>query len=552
MKMSLEKKKRCLVLVIILLSVAVISLLGTYAYYVASVGGSGNTTNNQTSVTAVDLGSIFYDGVTTFTGTNLYPGQKFVQEFKIGPNSDTGIGTYEIDLEGVLPSEFGSDVTIRLYKTTDKTNNNVVRTEGSLVQSNGQYYQEDTITVNGTPELVYDSTLTNSSQIILEQADFDVTTMQETTYYLVYDYANNGNQDAQQGKIFNSKVTVRLVQVESGEIEEPWEPNVKYAVSIYGIEEDTYSLDDGVTTHTAGLTFGPATGKSYITSYKNHTPSGTTTSGNVHRCVHDDDWETIIYWSEKDPYVYEQCLGSSNSYSCTKSVPLALNNVIGNGKQYTDMLENQSADGASVLFDSINSDYKSWNFPQSTYSDLGFYEKRSGTNRGGWPDSAIRNTLNGVITDNMLNITNKENGFSEYKLDENTALISCFPNELKSAIVPKAVKSDTIYNDVATNNKTTYDKLWLFSVHETWGEVPNNYDRINEGNLYSRQSNLGITWSSSSDNACYDEVNTQTSRWLRSIDKFALYYVFASMGSGGWHGPTINSQYGLSPGFVLR
>ena len=77
--MNEEKKKRYLVFGIILLSVVVISLSGTYAYYVASVGGTGNTTNNQTSVTAVDLGSIYYDGVTTFTGTNLYPGQKFVQ-----------------------------------------------------------------------------------------------------------------------------------------------------------------------------------------------------------------------------------------------------------------------------------------------------------------------------------------------------------------------------------------------------------------------------------------------------------------------------------------
>ena len=209
--MSEDNKKRYLVFGIILLSVAVIGLSGTYAYFVASVGGTGNTTNNQTSVTAVDLGSIYYDGVTTFTGTNLYPGQKFVQEFKIGPNSTSGTGIYEIDLESVLPSAFGNDITVKLYKTTDAINNNVVRTEGTLVQSGNQFYKGDTITVNGTPELVYDSTLSNSSQIILEQADFDVTTLEETTYYLVYEYANNGNQDAQQGLTFSGKVTVRLV-----------------------------------------------------------------------------------------------------------------------------------------------------------------------------------------------------------------------------------------------------------------------------------------------------------------------------------------------------
>ena len=60
--------------------------------------------------------------------------------------------------------------------------------------------KEDSLNIAGTPELIYQGTLTENPQIILEQADFDVTTLEKTTYYLVYHYKNNGNQDDQQGK----------------------------------------------------------------------------------------------------------------------------------------------------------------------------------------------------------------------------------------------------------------------------------------------------------------------------------------------------------------
>ena len=46
-------------------------------------------------------------------------------------------------------------------------------------------YQEDSLNITGTPELIYQGTLTENPQIILEQADFDVTTLAKTTYYLV-------------------------------------------------------------------------------------------------------------------------------------------------------------------------------------------------------------------------------------------------------------------------------------------------------------------------------------------------------------------------------
>ncbi len=66
--------------------------------------------------------------------------------------------------------------------------------------------------INGTPEKVYGTkALKNKDKIILEQKDFDNSNLQKTTYYLVYCYKNNGNQDAQQGKSFSGEINVRLI-----------------------------------------------------------------------------------------------------------------------------------------------------------------------------------------------------------------------------------------------------------------------------------------------------------------------------------------------------
>lgn len=332
-----------------------------------------------------------------------------------------------------------------------------------------------------------------------------------------------------------------------------WEqkPDVKYAVSLYGIKHDTYK-EENDNTGTAGLTFGPATGKNYVNTFKAHTPTGNTASGNAHRCIHNDDWSTIASWSQKDPYVYEQCIdGGGSGESCTKSVPIILSEKL-KGTSYPNM----SGDGAGILRNSIVLAYRKWNWENSAYFDASSDEYKFGTNKGGWPDSAVRNTLNGTVTDNMLNITNKDNGFAEAKLDENTALISCFPAILKDAIVPKAVKSDTVYNDVTGNNVTTYDKLWLLSGAETYVDS-GLYDRDirkNEGTSYERIIALDITTSNYSKNEGYDEdLYSAPARWLRSAERRYPYYVYEISSSGKLHYINVYStRYGLAPGFCLR
>ncbi len=200
--------KKVVVLIIIICTL-VVGIGVSLAYFAVNNQNDGNEAN--LNVTTEQLGSILWTGTKVFTSYDLLPGQIGIQEFTIEKNSDNGIGIYEIDLAGVLPSEFGTDIEISLYKTTDPISNNVTVNVADPTLENEQLYQEDSLNITGSPELVYEGTLTNNAQIILEQADFDVTTLEKTTYYLVYHYKNNGNQDNQQGLAFSGTIGVRII-----------------------------------------------------------------------------------------------------------------------------------------------------------------------------------------------------------------------------------------------------------------------------------------------------------------------------------------------------
>ena len=201
--------KHWLSLGIILSCLLIVGVTTSFAYFTANITKENE---NKTKVEAGAIGSIKYDGELTFNEINIYPGMQNIQTFTIEKGSQEGTGTYEIDLASTLPEVFGSDIEIALYKTTTPETDNVTRKEGSLTQTAEGFIKEDEIIINGSPEVVYGpETLTNNSEIILEQADFDTSTLAKTTYYLVYNYKNNGNQNAQQGQTFSGKVTVKLI-----------------------------------------------------------------------------------------------------------------------------------------------------------------------------------------------------------------------------------------------------------------------------------------------------------------------------------------------------
>ena len=203
---------------IILSCLVVVCITTSFAYFVASIEANNI---NELNFNTATVGSIKYNGQTTFNETEIYPGMKYVQTFTIEKGSQAGQGVYEIDLEGILPEEFKNDVTITLYKTTDPTTNSITRVEGELTQTSEGFVKEDTITINGDPEKVYGPNIfTNSNEIVLEQAEFNTETLEKTTYYLVYEYNDNGNQNTQQGKTFSGKVTVKLIAEKAPTIED--------------------------------------------------------------------------------------------------------------------------------------------------------------------------------------------------------------------------------------------------------------------------------------------------------------------------------------------
>lgn len=303
--------------------------------------------------------------------------------------------------------------------------------------------------------------------------------------------------------------------------------DVKYAVTVYGIRHDTYREEDG-TTGTAGLTFGPAAAGDFRQTYVSHVPSGVTETGNLHRCIHEDDWTTIAEWSQRDPYVYEQCMGNRQILGCTKSVPLIVNEE-NKWYSYTDM----KGDGAGVLMYSL-ADNK-WNYG---------YTGNTVSTAGGWPASRIRAMMNGAdeytnkLIDGSDALINGNPVAGTGLFDRSQTIFDCFPEELKRVIVPKAVKSDTVVKDSLGNNLTTYDRLWLFSVEEWYG---GNSSRPNEGYTYGRRVPQGKM------NSMADELGNRTYCLLRSIfSEDSVWTTTTSMGIRA------NVHRGISPGFCLR
>ena len=216
-----DKKK----LIGILIAVILVTIGVSYAYFVATFQNLGvRTTELSTEV----LGSLKLTAEeATYTSGGQYPGDMAIQKFYIEPVG-VGKGTYEIDLTGVIDeSIFASDVEIQLYKSLDNTA--VTITEGELTQNGAQFSRVDTLVTNGlTP--VYTGTLKNGVNILLQE-DFEVinqsglkvrekstdTAVNKYTFYLVYNYKNNGNQNAQMGQTFSGTVSAKIIEELPGE-----------------------------------------------------------------------------------------------------------------------------------------------------------------------------------------------------------------------------------------------------------------------------------------------------------------------------------------------
>ena len=352
------------------------------------------------------------------------------------------------------------------------------------------------------------------------------------------------------------------------------EGNAKYAVALYGIDQDTAKMGGGTYTHT--MTFGPATGGNYVTSHKDaHIALSAETADD--KCIHNHSWDEIIALCRTNPHVFDKCVESG----CTKTVNLNINDTLKGGGWKDDYMSKETGDGPALLHDELHDEFRVW----QPGTGSGSYQY--GDNTGGYPASRIRAVLNGYdwTSDgshgNTTDLTRANQKYVYTRSDESSntgwnwrtadltdistvtsdnCLLSCFPENLQAAIVPKAVKSDTVYNNTSGNNVTTWDKLWLFSGNEMYSDFTN---RKNEGTPYDRITKQGITTSAYAGNKGYYFFTSGSTAsggadfwWLRSASQYYRYKyrynAYNVRDSGGWYYfQTGRSNGAVAPGFVL-
>ena len=338
-----------------------------------------------------------------------------------------------------------------------------------------------------------------------------------------------------------------------------YKPPMKYAVAIYGI-----CVDDVVDERTdqvskGGLTFGPALGENYVQSFKSHNPSGKTESGNAHRCVHNDNWKTIIEWNKIDPKVYEQCIEKG----CTHSVALSKNTTTTILSEQFDPIK-ETGDGPSALHYELVTNYGNYG---RCYENLRWHPNGGslGTNNGGWGATRIRAMLNGAdeLTDK------NEDNYSPYAEDDvhksasvytaDNCLFATFPQELKDAIGKRQVKYDSVYNDkTEANRKTTNDKLWLFSSNEVADTISSSrcnhplegtvYEKFKDTNEDSNNGRRPVIVNSRTG----DAIGGFNSAWLRSSNGDYNGYALFLYTAGSVNNSRADEYCGVSVGFTLK
>lgn len=329
---------------------------------------------------------------------------------------------------------------------------------------------------------------------------------------------------------------------------------MKYAVAIYGICVD--ELESGQ----AGLTFGPALGENYIRSFKSHEPSGATKTGNEHRCVHNDDWNTIIKWNTKDPYVYEDCIKEG----CTHSVALNKNTTTTILSEKFDPIE-ETGDGPSTLLYELTTNNGKCDENLRWHPNGGYY----GINKDGWGATRIRAMLNGadVLTDTGENnyayfaSTDVKKSASIYTADN--CLFATFPKELQEAIGARQVKYDSVYDQKTEKNlKTSNDKLWLFSSNEVADTIEDSrFNHLLEGKVYEKFKDTN-QYSDKVRRPCF--VDSETGNmdanmsdnfywaWLRSSGESSGNSALCLTNLGYVKHSHAYVGYGVSVGFTLK
>ena len=336
--------------------------------------------------------------------------------------------------------------------------------------------------------------------------------------------------------------------------------HINYAVMAYGI-----SVDKDANGNTMGITFGPALGYPEFSHYNNWTYDNTSTQtftkshsvsgdatvmsesatactdtshsvitgtdagtdavGNAYRCLHYDNWATIIYWNEHDPHVYDKCIPNH----CSKTVVITPNaGTIANGTFSTGISDWQRGligDGQSYI---VNSQWdNSYNGVDITQSGQGYAA------------SLVRAKLVGA--DSHTKLDDKYAGVDALtRYPAGSSILSCFPSVLRNAIGAKALSGVSAASsgsgmsyDEASNDGAA-DRLWLFSRGEMTSAVYPAAGFRNDSSYIS-----------------YDAKRSSNGLWCWLRSPIGFNYALCVVSRGNFDHNYVIGDYAVAPGFTL-
>jgi hypothetical protein len=351
-----------------------------------------------------------------------------------------------------------------------------------------------------------------------------------------------------------------------------WKPDTSYhyAVMLYGIDANGTTKYDSGTRYP--LVFGPALGYPEFSEYKDGTYDATDTlaltrhhvvAGNAaimsedvdactdtshsvitgadagttpviknwagdvvggknpYRCLHYDNWNTIIYWCKTDPHVYDKCLKNG----CSKSVPItptdaSIQNGVFNPSE-SEIQASHHGDGLPYVIRYGVWDAVDWDTTKNKDMDV--------TQTGnGYSASLVRAKLIGYKSDYPPTIADEDHAgvdaASRYTMESCVAV--CFPKNLLMNIRSKYMEDNLKYSD----------SLWLLSPSELncgQAAVYDNSITLDAGGVANSTRSSGVPFM------------TRT-----PADKQMIWEVDAD-GSVDKSSFGIDSRSAIAPGFVL-
>ncbi len=320
---------------------------------------------------------------------------------------------------------------------------------------------------------------------------------------------------------------------------------VKYVVKLYGICSDAYSNNDGESKYLASLTFGPATGENHLDSYVECSSD---------TCIHKLSWDEIIQLcneNQGDEEALTELFGSCLENGCTKSVDLTANDTLFNMETVSNMqTQDYTGDGVSCLYYLLNgTGAASYTYGSNWNDNANGYKTSDPANV--YSRSRIRAMLIGDGEDAKTWVNEEYNDYYgvDTLCDESNCLLSCFPKELQDAMVPRSTVNGGSDDGGGNkyNDKTTYDKLWLYTPTEIG--LSSTYDD-------AKSSDYGVN-SKNADRIAYEFsgssafASSTCAWWTRARNSNSWRNVHYVTTSGSDSNDYFTDNYGLAPGFSI-